>query len=296
MSQPDRPFDPRLDDPQEPEGPADWRGEKPRRVRRRSPRQVYQDMSDKGQGRIQGITFGALGVAFLWTIVSLVTGGHAEQQQAQKPAEKPAAKALVASAGSDNQVTRRPEPGRSGADDMPKLRDPERRTPIAREPAPAESAPTASVVPAKTVATKLPTPVIPPKPEAPIFSAAIASDFSSVVSHKIKGSQEKKVAAAFDEVIGAFGGDYKFKSAEKGEWIYTRNATSTQAVTAVTVTSQIVTVTLKTTPSNDQLDRLTKPVQSLAKSLGLPTEGEWTGDGLTRTFMFRTGNPAGTKK
>lgn len=291
----DRLFDSRLGDSQEDaRSVPEELSETPPPARRSTRREIYRDMEPKQQrvvkdAAIGSTAFGAIAVAIIWAAVSLVTGGHAEQQ-AQKPAEsaKPAA--------NETTVASTTVSGTESA--------PAKKASRKSAPAPAESVPTTGTspwvqknivddpTPGPRIGKITVPPELAPKPSAkPLFEAKLSSEFQDFVSYKLTDSE--KGAEAFSGIATAAG--LKFEAADKGERAYTRGSGS-MAITGVSVTATEVTVTFKANPAPEQLQKLTKPMQELTKSLGLPTEGKWTGDGPVKTFVFQAGIPAGMMK
>lgn len=233
------------------------------------------------KGRLQGVAFGAVSATIICAIVALVTGGRAEQKSAQPAAEQPANETSMAS----TTVSTESQPAKKASRKM--------------APAPAESAPSTGTDPwvkKNLIDDSTPGPrygkIEAPKPAAPpVFEAKIASDLQDLVSFKLTGNE--KAAETFDALVTAAGN--KFEAAEKNERVFSRSS-GAMAITGVTVNAENVTVTFKANPLPEQLQKLTKPMQELTQSLGLPTEGTWTGDGSVKTFVFRTGMPAGTMK
>ncbi len=221
-----------------------------------------------------GIT-GGIAVLILWILVALLSGGREPQVSKQIPApeartqepeaEQPKAKGpRVLTAGMTKEA---PAP-----EAAPVTKAPEAPTTVAP---PAEAPPKMVTEPVKTAAE-------PPKPVEPVFTATAGVELTTIVSYKLAG---KPVAQELDGVIQAVEG-YKFAAAEGAERVYNRS-TSAQGVKSVTVSAEGVTVAFIATPSPEQLDRLTKPVQSLATALGLPTEGTWTATGSSGTYKFK---------
>jgi len=222
---------------------------------------------------ITGGISGGIAVLILWILVSLLSGGRSEPQvskqipaetQEQPEAPQPKAKTRVLTAGMTKEAP--------ASEAAPVTKAPEAPTTVAP---PAEAPPKTVTGPVKTAAE-------PPKPVDPVFTATAGVELTTIVSYKLVG---KPVAQELDGVIQAVEG-YKFAAAEGAERVYNRS-TSAQGVKSVTVSAESVTVAFIAPPSPEQLDRLTKPVQSLATALGLPTEGTWTATGSSGTYKFK---------